>query len=91
MASSELTASNSERIDKLMTAATELQATVRLHVMLSYVVFPLLIGLLAFLAVTSFYNMSRIDRLTDKVTELDELVLKLDRNAEPALPAPPSP
>ncbi len=62
----DFTGTNSEKIDKLVSASIELRTTMRLCMAITGVSFPLLAGLVAFLVVQSFTVSARVDRLTEQ-------------------------
>ena len=77
---------NTEKIDKLVTAVIELRSTLRLCFYIMGVSFPLLVMLFAFL-VTEVYKCSgKVDRLMDQsarverdISSINERLTKLDK------------
>jgi hypothetical protein len=86
MADSVLARAEGEKIEQLITIVTEQSTTARIYLVLGYVVFPLLIGLLTFLAVFSYHNISRIEQLAENIVNLNEIMLNIDRRRAPPEP-----
>lgn len=61
---------NSEKIDKLITATIELRTTMRICFAVIGISLPLMVGLLTFLVVQSFSTSAKVDRLSDQITSV---------------------
>jgi tetrahydromethanopterin S-methyltransferase subunit G len=88
--SSDVTGTNSERIDKLIVTVVELRTTLRICLADIGIGFPMMVGLLTFLVVQSFGTTAKIDRLNDQIAavrgDYARVSERLDRLERPAPP-----
>lgn len=67
----DFTGTNTEKIDKLVASIVELRTTVRLCLAAVGVGVPLMIGLLTFLVVQSFSTAAKLDRVGDRIDQIE--------------------
>lgn len=72
----DFTATNTEKIDKVIVAVVELRTTVRLCLAAIGLDLPLIIGLLAFLVLQSFSTAAKVDRLGDRIDRVEQRLAK---------------
>ena len=63
----DLTGTNTEKVDKLVGAIVEMRTTVRLCLAAIGIGVPLMIGLLTFLVTQSFSTAAKVDRVGDRI------------------------
>jgi septal ring factor EnvC (AmiA/AmiB activator) len=67
----DFTGTNTDKIDKLITAVVEIRTTLRNIIWALSTVLPLLLMFGAYLVVTANANSTKIERLTDRVESMD--------------------
>lgn len=75
----DITGSNSDKIDKLVATIVELRTIVRICFGIIGAGFPLMIGLLTFLVVQSFVPSARLDRMADRYDTLSARIEQIER------------
>ena len=67
----DFTGTNTEKTDKLVVSIVELRTTVRSCLAAVGVGVPLMIGLLTFLVVQSFSTAGKLDRVSDRIDQIE--------------------
>ena len=75
--STDISGTNSDKIDKLVATTVELRTTTRICFAVLRIGFPLMVGLLAFLVAQSSRTSAKVDRMSDQIASIRSDYIRL--------------
>ena len=70
----DLTGTNTEKIDKLVSAVVEIKTTIRVTAWMVGFTLPFLVALLGFLVVRSYETSAKLDRMDERLGRIERLL-----------------